>query len=279
MFNINHLKINKMKTSITHFIFAASLSIAFTPKLNASETSCSDLFISEIMFSKINNENSFNLNHAIELFNSSDYSINLSTYSVVLITDLGVHTTINLSGTILSHETYVLTNSNAALALQALSDQLSTDFNLENNAFLELRNNANVLDKIGQTGTNGGALDLQQLAADPYNYLLGRGVNLDDFHDITLRRGLFVTEGDPTFLNGGSMFGKWGYSINNLTGDIGQHKCLCNRESTNAMIGWLEPEVNVGESNAANETDLLLLNINGASSANTNITQTGVTIT
>ncbi len=267
-----------MKKVTTLSCIILSYVLFFAPQAKASETGCSELFISEILFSKVNNENSFNLNYAVELFNSSNNTISLSNYSIELITDLGVHTTINLSGTVASHETHVLTNSNATLDLQNLSNQLSADFNLENNAFLELKKGSTVIDKIGQNGTSAGAIDLQQLAADPYNYLLGRSINLDDFYEISLKRGLFITEGDPTFIGGGSMFGKWGYSLNNLTGDIGQHECLCTRTEAQAMVGWYTGSENVGERNTSNDTDPLHLNINGISSANTTIQQTGVTL-
>jgi hypothetical protein len=230
---------------------------------------CSELFITEMTFGKAPKANNlFDLNYAIEIFNPSQSPIDLVNYSLDLTNGSNNVTSIPLSGMLAPGDVYVVCNDNADLNLKGMSDQLSPALDFENNVILELKRNGNVIDRIGQIGTpTNGGLNFAQLLADPYNYLLSFHLDLNDYNNIDIRRGLFVTQGDPNFSSATDVIGKWGYFFNVDRSDIGQHHCLCNKPAGIDYIGYKVSSFDL----IANSTtiDPLDLNVNGQTNGST----------
>ncbi len=136
-----------MKHFLSFIIF-----ITYSVSINAQ---CNDLFFSEYIEGSGSNK-------AIEIYNPTSASIDLSNYVVKKYAN-GSSTagsTITLSGTIASGDVYVITNSNAALAqIIAASDITSGVTNYNGDDAMELVNTATGLsiDIIGEIGVDPGS--------------------------------------------------------------------------------------------------------------------------
>lgn len=113
--------------------------------------SCSDIFISEYI------EGS-SFNKAIELYNASSTSINLSAYKLKKYTNgSSVASDITLSGTIPAYSTYVIAHTSANLTILGLANQTSGSLNFTGNDAIALTKNDTLLDLIGVIGQDPGA--------------------------------------------------------------------------------------------------------------------------
>jgi Secretion system C-terminal sorting domain len=219
------------------------LLLAFSAKaqqIGAPNNNCTDLFITELTFGK-NPEanNTFDLNYAIEIFNSSNSTVNLSNFTIDLSTPSGVVTSIPLSGTLASHGVYVVGNSNADLNLQSLCDHLSPDLDFELNVSLELKKGNTVIDRLGIGGSSiPQSFDIVQFSADPYNYLLNYHLDLNDYRNIDLRRSMLAQHGNPNFNASTDVIGEWWYTPNVDRSDIGMYKGVCNKPLGEDIIGY-----------------------------------------
>jgi hypothetical protein len=229
---------------------------------------CSDLFFSELTFGKApKGGNVFDLNYAVEIFNASASTMNLSSYSLELSNSAGTVTSIQLSGMLASHEVYVVSNSNADLNLQGLADHLTSDLDFENNVTLELKKGNILKDKLGIGGNSlPQTFDFAAFNADPYNYLLNYHLDLNDYQNIDIRRSILAQHGNPNFNASTDVLGEWWYTPNVDRSDIGFYTCSCNKPIGIDYIGY-----QVGFRyiilNQSGDVDPLDLNVNNSINA------------
>jgi hypothetical protein len=119
-------------------------------------TAGADLFFSEYIEGSSNNK-------AIEIYNPTDQSIDLSAYKVYLYSNGSptVSRTLQLTGIIASGDVYVIYNSSSVPTIQVVGDEASgvTDFNGDDTiALVKVVESVDVvLDVIGQIGTDPGS--------------------------------------------------------------------------------------------------------------------------
>ncbi|GGD54981.1 ExeM/NucH family extracellular endonuclease [Lacimicrobium alkaliphilum] len=106
-----------------------------------------------LLFSEYVEGSSFN--KAIELANTTDATLDLSGYQVLLYSNSNTNagTTLDLTGSLAAGEVLVIANSQAADAIQAVADVISGVTNFNGNDALELRYNNTLVDSIGQVGS------------------------------------------------------------------------------------------------------------------------------
>ncbi len=111
-----------------------------------------DLFISEYI------EGSGNIK-AIEIFNGTSNNINLSNYAIRFYSNgsTSIGTTINLTGTVLPGDVYVLATSTASSTILAQADQTSTASFYNGNDAVTLAKNGTNIDIFGRIGEDPGA--------------------------------------------------------------------------------------------------------------------------
>jgi hypothetical protein len=207
---------------------------------------CSDLFFSELTFGKVPEGGTFDLNYAVEIFNPTEDTLNLENYSLELTNSIGVVDTIFLHGPIFPGDVYVVTNGDADTNLLNLADTLTYNLDFEANVVLKLMHNKTVIDRIGQLGTpSSGSIDVVQLFADPYNYLLNFHIDLNDYENIDIRRSVFVDMGNPSFIDSSSdVLNKWYYYFNFDRSDIGKHISVCNKTEGINFVQYMHPLLN-----------------------------------
>lgn len=112
---------------------------------------CDDLIISEYVEGDSHNK-------AIELFNPSDVTIDLTSYTMELYNNGATEPNqeLNLTGSLLPGETYVIGNSQATPALQNLSDITSQLTWYNGNDALVLSKNGEAIDMMGVVGQDPG---------------------------------------------------------------------------------------------------------------------------
>jgi len=106
-----------------------------------------------LIFSEYVEGSSFN--KALELANTTDSTLDLSGYQVLLYSNSNTTagTTLDLTGSLAAGEVLVIANSQAADAIQAVADVVSGVTNFNGNDALELRYNDELVDSIGQVGS------------------------------------------------------------------------------------------------------------------------------
>ncbi|MDF2672943.1 MAG: LPXTG-motif cell wall anchor domain protein, partial [Clostridiales bacterium] len=121
-------------------------------KVKATVTYASDLFFSEYI------EGS-SYNKAIEIFNGTAISVDLSQYSVELYSNGSstVSQTLTLSGTLASGDVYIIADSQAAAPILALADITSAVGSFNGDDSLTLKHNSNIIDVFGQVGFDPGS--------------------------------------------------------------------------------------------------------------------------
>ncbi|WP_233569773.1 lamin tail domain-containing protein [Falsibacillus albus] len=94
------------------------------------------------------------LNKAIEIYNGTASSLDLSSYSLKL---SNVANPISLSGTVASGDVYVVANSGAAQAVLDKADLLSSSLSFNGDDSVTLENSGQTVDVVGSAGTSFGA--------------------------------------------------------------------------------------------------------------------------
>lgn len=121
-------------------------------KVKAQGTYAPDLFFSEYVEGSSNNK-------ALEIFNGTANTVDLSQYSVELYAN-GASTptsTQTLSGTLLSGDVYIIVHSQASSVLKALADTTGSVTNFNGDDALVLKHNGVIIDSFGQVGNDPGA--------------------------------------------------------------------------------------------------------------------------
>jgi uncharacterized protein len=194
------MSIRKLKKQLNAFIALILVLSLFVPMVESTvnaETFATDLIISEYI------EGS-SFNKAIELYNGTGATIDLSEYSLELHTN-GAATAANkvtLSGSLASGETYVLYNTQANADIQSKGNLASNAvINFNGNDPVVLRRLGNIIDSIGQVGSTA------NFAAD-----------------VTLVRKSTVTVGDSIIDDPFDFMGEWIQYPKDDTSNLGYHE-------------------------------------------------------
>ncbi len=212
-----------------------------------SQDKCKELFVTEVLFEQQNNYG--NYNQSIELFNPTEIDINLSTYKIELVDNVGVVTYITLQGLVPSHGTYVISNGNANSVISQFTNYFSSLLTLEGKVAINLTGpNGEIVDKFGQQGveTTSTIIDISQLLNNP-EYLEGLDINLGSIENLLVRRKPTVQNGKVIFQNM-DLINEWNIFPNFLVEDLGVHTNAC----IVPVVSWLNisfatPEVVVVE--------------------------------
>lgn len=97
-------------------------------------------------------------NKAIEIYNSTGSSVNLSGYKILIYFNGSTSpgSTINLSGTLNNNDVYVVTHSSASSVIKAQADMTTASLSFNGDDAVVLMNNTTILDSIGQSGYDPG---------------------------------------------------------------------------------------------------------------------------
>ena len=135
------------KVVVPTSLFAAATLLAPSLALAAS-----DAIITEYVEGSGNNK-------AVELYNPSEASIDLAGYVLEIYFNgsTTVGTSIALSGTIASHDTFVVADNDANAGILAVTDQSSTANFFNGDDANVLRHDGAVVDSLGQVGTDPGS--------------------------------------------------------------------------------------------------------------------------
>ncbi len=167
---------------------------------------CADLFFSEYLEGTSNTK-------ALEIYNPTNSSINLASYSVKLYTNgsTSVSNSLQLPNKNLApDDVYVIANSQAVAAILSVADTTSTVTNFNGDDAVVLFKNTDTLDIIGDVGVDPGT-----------NWAVGTGTTVD----YTLVRKATVNKGQRNWVTGAS---EWNvYSVNTTT-YLGGHISNCS---------------------------------------------------
>ena len=185
---------------IMKYLFTLLFAILFVAQqMNGqNQRKCAELMISEIVYSGDSSQN-----FAVEIFNPTDFSIDLSNYKIELLPEQGGGTSIPLSGSILSHDVVVITTRTAITEIDTIADIKDNSLIFDDKSVLQLvKGTSTVIDKVGNQGlgTTVGQIDLEQLLTDP-TYLQNMNIDLSSIKNIVIRRLKWVQAGKPDFAN------------------------------------------------------------------------------
>ena len=215
-------KIDLFLLSAFIFLLLSSLliSLSFRPRpaqANQSPQNCaSDLIISEYIEGSSNNK-------ALELYNGTSASIDLTGYSLELYSNGAstVNTTLNLSGTIASGATYVIANSQADAAVLAVANITSGITGYNGDDALVLKKSGSVLDSLGQVGFDPGTA-------------WGSGDTAMNEH--TLVRKATIVSGDMDPNNAYEPATEWDGYAQNTFSHLGTHTMSCGPVTPTATM-------------------------------------------
>ncbi len=185
----------------------SSYDFAITAVATALVVNCADLFISEYIEGSSNNK-------AIEIYNPTASSINLSSYDIAYYSNGSATAsgTVTLTGTISAYGTYVVSNPSANASILAIANQTSGGLTFTGNDAIALRKSGVHIDVIGQIGTDPGTQ---------------WGTGLQSTADNTIIRNFAIQTGDA---NGADAFNpatEWtGYATDYIS-DLGTHSNSC----------------------------------------------------
>lgn len=184
---------------------------------------CSDLFISEIVFSGDGSS------YAVEIFNPTSNAISLSSYKIGLLPEQGTGTLVSLSGSVPAEGVTVISNRTVNSEISAVSDIQDDALTFQNKSVLQLVKGVNntVIDRIGNQGlgTNVSQIDLAQLLNDP-DYLDNLSIDLSSVKNLVVRRSRKVQSGKPVFDNQ-DILSNWRILPNLETSNLGEHINAC----------------------------------------------------
>jgi hypothetical protein len=257
-----HLALRFLKVKIfllLNPLFMKYLCLLFSLSLLTSTgfgQSCSDLFISEIVFGSSNSsfsqgtsENAFFPNYALELFNPTTDSIDLNSYKLRFFTADSSETELDLSGVILPESAYVLSNPLSDSLIKIKANLLDSILAFKGYVMLELtKEGSGVLDVIGKLGLQDevGQVTLDSLLADP-SYLEEINIDLRSVEDLTVRRRPRVQIGNNTFETG-NLLDEWRVFPNNFIDHLTIHTSACQIATINwKNIDPFDPEIETEE--------------------------------
>ncbi len=191
-------------SALVAFVLIAS-TLAITP-IRRAAAATPDLLISEYI------EGS-GFNKAIEIYNGTGSSVDLSTYTLELYSNgsATVSASVALSGTLADGDVYVVSRSDADAAIVAVTDLQSPSVaNFNGDDAVVLQGAAGVVDAFGQVGF------------DPGSEWPGGG------QDDTLIRRATVCQGDTDATNAFDASDEFDSSPNNTFTFIGSHTAICD---------------------------------------------------
>ena len=155
-------------------------------------------------------------NKALELFNGTDSTINLSGYTIKLYTNgsSSASTTINLSGSIAAGATWVLAHSSASNSLWSKANATSAALNYNGNDAVVLYRSTTVVDALGDVGYDPGSA--------------GWGSGAVSTTDHTLVRKSSVTNGDTSIYDSFYPQDYWYGYASDYFSNLGSHSSACN---------------------------------------------------
>ncbi len=171
---------------------------------DSGTSGCEQLFFSEYLEGSGNNK-------ALEIYNPTTSTINLSGYSILSFANgsATATATYNLSGEIASNDVYVVANGSATAEVLAIANATNNICQFNGNDAMALAFNGNVIDVIGEIGVNPGTF-----------WAVGSGSTLDN----TLVRNASVTE--PTVSWTASQTQWTSFPINTIS-NLGVHTSDC----------------------------------------------------
>jgi uncharacterized repeat protein (TIGR02543 family) len=149
-------------TSAYTFSTMPAANITLYAKWNPTVIYATDLFISEYIEGSSNNK-------AIEIFNGTGSSVDLSNYTIQLYSNgsTTAGTTLNLSGTLANGDVYVIANTSANSTILALADTTSGVTNFNGDDTIVLKNNGVIIDIFGQVGFDPGSAWVGTITTSP----------------------------------------------------------------------------------------------------------------
>jgi len=193
---------------VTGFFLAfPSVQLPGGQPVKAAPVSCSGLFFSEYLESKVHDL-------ALEIFNGTSSPIQLNGYSIDIYYDGAPNpaTTIPLNGAVPSGGVYVVANDQAKNPIENRSNYLTGLLLYDGNDAIVLRNGSTIVDVIGQVGFDPG---------------LEWGSGLTSTEAATLVRNSSITQGDANGADGFNPAVEWdGYPRNTIT-YLGSHVAAC----------------------------------------------------
>jgi hypothetical protein len=218
-----------MRKSITLFILSIAAVTAFSQP-------CSDLFISEYLEGSSSNK-------AIEIFNPTPNSVNLSGYKVQLFTN-GSSTagaTFNLNGNLASGKTYVIVNNSANDSIKARRDTISTGVtNFNGNDAVALLKGTTILDVVGVIGVDPGT-----------KWVVGTGSTLD----YTLVRADSVHEGTTNWALSAL---QWRVLPKDTFSNLGNHTISPCGAITDTLVRFVPNAATVSENSGTYDINIAL---------------------
>lgn len=183
-------------------------------------------------------------NKALELYNAGSTAANLSNYTVETYSNGSTTAsyTLNLSGTLASHDVYVIGDANATLpGIISNTDITSNVTFFDGNEAIILKRNGVIIDKIGDIGDN-----------PSVNWLVGSGSTAD----YTLVRKNTVDR-PGTFWPDGVL--EWDVYAQNTTTYLGSHNSICGVGAA-PIAAFVGTPLNITVGQSVNFTDLSVNN-------------------
>ena len=187
---------NKSAKALLAVGLVASFGVPTSQTAVEAAAPASDLFISEYI------EGS-SFNKAIEIYNGTGTSVNLSPYSLSLYTNgsTSSQSEMALSGTVASGDTFVVYHSGANAAIQSKGDlQNNSVVNFNGDDALVLEKSGAAIDSIGQVGAR-----------------------IDNLKDVTLVRNPDIQSGDSIVNNSFNPSAEWTAYPSDTVGYLGSH--------------------------------------------------------
>lgn len=205
---------------------------------------CSELFVSEVLFGESsltlndpNNNFAPITNYALEIYNPTEDSIDLSSYKIELFTFDTVETEIALEGVILPETAMVLSTPSADSLIRSKADLLSSNLTFGNHVMVQIvKEGTGVIDVIGRLGLEEeiGIFTLDTLINNP-SILQAVEFDLRFLKGLNVRRAASVLEGKTTFVTS-ELLHDWTIYPNAFVEDLGDHRCAC--KSGTGVVNW-----------------------------------------
>ncbi|HSM71999.1 MAG TPA: lamin tail domain-containing protein, partial [Anaerolineales bacterium] len=205
---------NKLLNKVFSFVVILALMLMAAPIQSVQAAVPTELFISEYI------EGS-SFNKAVEIYNGTGGSVNLSTYTLELYSNgaSSPSQSVALSGTLADGDVFVLAHGTADAAILAVADLISSSvINFNGDDALVLKNGGAVVDSFGQVGV------------DPGSQWPGGG------QDDTLRRSDTVCAGDTNPTDAFDASVEWVTFAQNTFDGLGAHTANCSGPGTPVIV-------------------------------------------